>query len=117
MQVRDLIQATIDERELDVQRHQLERQAASRPASVGEVHFLTSAARVLATVAREPGATMREIAETVGQTERAVWDQLRQLERAGLLTRQRVGRRNTYRVDQNAVQRHLLAEGAALLGA
>ena len=117
MLVQDLLQATIDERELEIERLRLEREAPARSEAGGQVQFLTSAARVLTTVAREPGATIREIANRVGQTERAVWEQLRLLEGAGLLSRERMGRRNRYQIDQAAVQRQLLTEGSALLGA
>ena len=117
MLVRDLVQATIDERELEIERIRLEREAPARAEAGVRVQFLTSAARVLTTVAREPGATIREIATRVGQTERAVWEQLRQLEGAGLLSRERTGRRNRYQIDQAAVERQLLTEGSALLGA
>ncbi len=116
MLVKELLQATIDERELEVERLRLEREVPPRAAASVQVQFLTSAARVLTTVAREPGATIREISARVGQTERAVWEQLRQLEGAGLLSRERTGRRNRYEVDQAAVQRQLLSEGSALLG-
>ncbi len=116
MLVRELLQATIDERELEVERLRLEREARPAAEAGVQVQFLTSAARVLTTVARDPGATIREIAKKVGQTERAVWEQLRQLEGAGLLSHERMGRRNRYQVDQAAVERQLVSEGSALLG-
>ena len=116
MLVQDLLQATIDERELEIERLRLEREAQPRTKGGGQVQFLTNAARVLTTVARDPGATIREIASRVGQTERAVWEQLQKLEGAGLLSRERTGRRNRYHVDQAAVERQLLTEGSALLG-
>ncbi len=116
MLIKELMQATMDERELEIERLRLEREVPPRADAGVQVQFLTSAARVLTTVAREPGATIREIASRVGQTERAVWEQLRQLEGAGLLSRERTGRRNRYQVDQAAVQRQLLSEGSALLG-
>ena len=116
MLVKDLLQATIDERELEIERLRLEREARPAAEAGGRVQFLTSAARVLTTVAREPGATIREIATRVGQTERAVWEQLQKLEGAGLLSHERTGRRNRYQVDQAAVERQLLTEGSALLG-
>lgn len=116
MLVQDLLQATIDERELEIERLRLEREAQPRTKGGGQVQFLTNAARVLTTVARDPGATIREIASRVGQTERAVWEQLQKLEGAGLLSRERTGRRNRYQVDQAAVERQLLTEGSALLG-
>ncbi len=106
----------IHERKLEVDRLQLERQAQTDgPAPMTEVRFLTSAARVLAAVIKEPGATMRELARRCDRTERAIWQQLQELERAGLLRRQRHGRRNRYEVDVSAVERQLHVESAPLL--
>ena len=116
MLVPDLVQATIQQRAIDIDRHVLEEGARATSEAGLDVRFLTSAARVLATVAEQPAVTMREIAHRCGQTERAIWQQLRQLERAGLLKRQREGRRNRYEVDQSAVARQLLNESSALQG-
>lgn len=120
MLVRDLVQATLQQQGMDVDRLVVEREAEhapkNGPKNGGEVRFLTNAARVLATVTKEPGATLRDIARRCGQTERAVWQQLRQLEQAGLLRRQREGRRNRYQVDESAVERHIMVESAALMG-
>ena len=112
----ELQRATIQERQREVDRLQLERQA--QRVTLGaplEIRFLTSAARVLTTVIREPGATVREIARRCDKTERAVWQQLQELERAGLLRRRREGRRNRYEVDLVAVESQLQVEGAGLL--
>lgn len=111
MTVEELVHATLQQRELDVEELRLAREAQSATEDGSGVRILTNAARVLATVTRDPGATMRHIARQCGQTERAVWVQLNQLERAGLLTRHKVGRRNHYRVDAGALQRQLSAEG------
>ncbi len=113
---KELEHATIQERQREVDRLRLERQAEAA-ASVGrtEVLFLTSAARVLATVVREPGVTIRDVALRCDKTERAVWQQLRELERVGLLRRRREGRRNRYEVDLSAVQKQVMSEGAPLL--
>ncbi|NRQ33917.1 MarR family transcriptional regulator [Nonomuraea sp. NN258] len=61
--------------------------------------FLTHHARVLAQIARNPQARMRDIAAAVGITERAIQTIVTDLQEAGYLTRERVGRRNHYRVD------------------
>ena len=111
---RELEHATIQERQREVDRLQLEGQADTSEGR-GEVLFLTSAARVLAAVVREPGVTIRDVALRCGNTERAVWQQLQELERVGLLRRRREGRRNRYQVDLSAVQKQLLSEGAPLL--
>ena len=74
---KELEHATIEERRREVDRLQLQRQAET-DVSEGrtEVLFLTSAARVLATVVREPALTIRDIALRCDKTERAIWQQL-----------------------------------------
>ncbi len=116
MLIPELVQATIQQRRIDIDQYVVEEEARATSEAEMDVRFLTSAARVLATVADQPAVTMREIARRCGQTERAIWQQLRQLERAGFLKRQREGRRNRYEVDQSAVARQLLVESSALLG-
>jgi len=68
--------------------------------------FLTSHGSVLLEVAREPDATVREIAERAGLTERQAHRVLADLVASGYLQRQRVGRRNHYRVDAAQPMRH-----------
>ncbi len=113
MKVQDLLQAAVEEHQRDVDEFQLEREA--RAASGGDVRLFTSAFSVLTALMGDPRATIRELAARCGRTERAVWQQLRDLEGAGLLTRQRQGRRNVYQVDTEALDRQLRLEGAAVL--
>jgi predicted ArsR family transcriptional regulator len=68
--------------------------------------FLTSHGSVLLEVAREPDATVRELAERAGLTERQAHRVLADLVAGGYLQRQRVGRRNHYRVDDARPMRH-----------
>jgi len=68
--------------------------------------YLTNHAHVLILLARDPEATMREVAETVGITERAVQRIVAELEQAGVLERSRVGRRNVYAVKADQPLRH-----------
>jgi DNA-binding Lrp family transcriptional regulator len=68
--------------------------------------FLTSHAQVLLCVARDPDARLRDIAETVGITERAVQRIVGDLEESGFLTRERVGRRSRYSIDREVAMRH-----------
>jgi predicted ArsR family transcriptional regulator len=68
--------------------------------------FLTSHGSVLLEVAREPDATVREIAERAGLTERQAHRVLADLVDGGYLQRQRIGRRNQYRVDRGRPMRH-----------
>lgn len=68
--------------------------------------FLTNHARVLAVIARDPGARVRDIAAVCLLTERTVQGILADLEEAGYLTRSKQGRRNTYEVTPGTLLRH-----------
>ncbi|MEZ5362632.1 MAG: winged helix-turn-helix transcriptional regulator [Bryobacterales bacterium] len=68
--------------------------------------YLTNHAHVLILLARNPQATMREVADTVGITERAVQRIVSELEEAGVLERSRNGRRNVYEVKADRPLRH-----------
>ena len=68
--------------------------------------FVTNHTHVLMCVAADPSARLRDIAATVGITERTVGQIVNELERAGYLTRSRVGRRNHYDVHLELPLRH-----------
>jgi DNA-binding MarR family transcriptional regulator len=68
--------------------------------------FVTNHAHVLAVVAADPTARLRDVAATVGITERAVAQIVGELEEAGYLTRTRHGRRNRYEVHDELPLRH-----------
>jgi DNA-binding MarR family transcriptional regulator len=68
--------------------------------------FLTSHARVLLEIARDPGIRLRDVAATAGITERAAQAIVADLEAAGYLTRTRVGRRNRYTIHADGRFRH-----------
>ncbi|MEU6886855.1 helix-turn-helix domain-containing protein [Streptomyces viridosporus] len=68
--------------------------------------FLTNHARVLIALARDPGSRLRDVAEAIDITERAVQLIVADLEAAGYLTRTRVGRRNRYTIDPSVALRH-----------
>ena len=61
--------------------------------------FLTHHAEVLLHVGRRPESTGLEIAQSVGVTERSARAILRDLEDAGYIEREKIGRRNRYHVD------------------
>ena len=86
--------------------------AGEEPARPGWT-FLTNHAHVLLVVRRDPHARLREIADGVGITERAVQLILGDLEGAGYLRRTRVGRRNRYDVLGGPL-RHPLDQGRAV---
>ncbi len=58
--------------------------------------FLTNHFYVLRCIAREPSLTLREVAERIGITERAVQRIVAELEEGGYLLRAREGRKNRY---------------------
>ena len=70
--------------------------------------FLTNHAHVLICLSRQPDITLREVAVAVGITERAVQRIVRELEDAGVLRREREGRRNRYHVTGTQPLRHPL---------
>jgi predicted ArsR family transcriptional regulator len=69
-------------------------------------NFLTSHTQVLLCLERNPDVRMRDIAETVGITERAAQRIVTDLVETGYVKRERVGRRNHYAVDRSAHMRH-----------
>lgn len=68
--------------------------------------FLTNHARVLFCLAEDPDLRLREAAERIGITERAVQRIVTDLEEAGALTRAREGRRNRYEINPSERLRH-----------
>jgi predicted transcriptional regulator len=70
--------------------------------------FLSNHAHVLVCLARDPHARLRDVAAEVGITERAVQGIVGDLEHAGVILRERQGRRNTYRLRLDAPLRHPL---------
>lgn len=68
--------------------------------------FLSNSAHVLLLLAKDPDARLRDVAEEVGITERAVHRLLSEMEEAGIITRQREGRRNHYTIERNLQLRH-----------
>ncbi|MHB8462112.1 MAG: helix-turn-helix transcriptional regulator [Vulcanimicrobiaceae bacterium] len=68
--------------------------------------FFSNHAHVLIALAQDPSLRLRDLAERVGITERAVAQIVLDLEAAGALTREREGRRNLYRVNPQISLRH-----------
>jgi len=70
--------------------------------------FLTNHAHVLIALARDSSTRVRDLAEIVGITERAVQHILADLEAGQVIERLRIGRRNAYRVNPGVQLRHPL---------
>jgi hypothetical protein len=60
--------------------------------------FLTNHARVLLRIAQDPGARLRDIAASLGITERSAYSIVTDLTVAGYVVKRKDGRRNRYQV-------------------
>lgn len=60
--------------------------------------FLTSHGRALLFIANDPGVRLRDIAESLGITERSAYGIVADLATAGYVTKNRDGRRNRYEI-------------------
>lgn len=90
------------------------RRVPARAASAWT--FLSNHTHVLVCIERDPEVLLRDVAAQVGITERAVQSIVADLEQAGVLRRDRVGRRNRYDLDLTIPLRHPL-EGHRTVGA
>lgn len=68
--------------------------------------FFSNHAHVLFTLHQDPSRTMRDVADVVGITERAVQRIITDLEEANVLEREKSGRRNTYKFSLDQPLRH-----------
>jgi len=73
--------------------------------------FLTNHAQVLLCIANDSDIRLRDVAETVGITERAAQRIVADLAEAGFLERERHGRRNRYLINKQTEMRHPAQEG------
>ena len=84
--------------------------------------FLTNHARVLLCIAHDPGVRLRDIAASVGITERSAYGMVTDLAAAGYAVKQKDGRRNRYQIQarlpltEPASQQLAIGEVLALLG-
>lgn len=70
--------------------------------------FLTNHTHLLVVLHRDPGARIRDLADAVGITQRAVQRILAELVADGILKVKKDGRRNLYRIQYRARLRHPL---------
>ena len=84
--------------------------------------FLTNHALVLLCIARDPGVRLRDIAASVGITERSAFGIVSELAAGGYIVKEKDGRRNRYRVEthllvpESADRRLAIGDLLALLG-
>jgi hypothetical protein len=60
--------------------------------------FLTNHARALLCIAQDPGVRLRDIAASLGVTERSAYGIVTELAEAGYVVKQKDGRRNRYQI-------------------
>ncbi|MFE4825116.1 helix-turn-helix transcriptional regulator [Streptomyces sp. NPDC056704] len=78
--------------------------------------FLTNHARVLVSIADDPGTRIRDIAARCRLTERAVQKIISDLEQNGYLTHTRQGRSNRYCIEDGTSLRHPAEAGLTVAG-
>ena len=66
-------------------------------------NFLSNYGLVITHIFQNPRATLREIARGTNLTERAVYQIVRDLEVGGFIGKKRVGRRNNYVINEEAL--------------
>ncbi|MER5730773.1 helix-turn-helix domain-containing protein [Streptomyces sp. NPDC002138] len=88
------------------------------PTGGAQWTFLTSHARVLLAISRDPGVRLRDVASVCALTERSVQAIVADLEEAGYLTRTRSAdaRRNHYTINAGARFRHPAEAGHEIAG-
>jgi DNA-binding transcriptional regulator PaaX len=70
--------------------------------------YLTNHTHVLICLSQDSEVRLRDVAEKVGITERAVQRIVAELEEAGVLVRIKEGRRNRYQINSDSPLRHPL---------
>jgi predicted transcriptional regulator len=73
--------------------------------------FVTNHTQVLLCLASDPDVRLRDVATTVGVTERAAQRIVAELIDAGYVERERVGRRNRYVINRTVAMRHPSQDG------
>jgi predicted transcriptional regulator len=73
--------------------------------------FLSNHTQVLLCLHRDPNARFRDIAQSVGITERAAQRIVADLIESGYVDSERVGRRNHYRIRTDIAMRHPAQDG------
>ena len=71
--------------------------------------FLTTHARVMLLVARDPGVRLRDIAATLGITERTAYGIVMDLTAAGYVVKDKNGRRNCYQIQAHLPMREAVS--------
>jgi DNA-binding IclR family transcriptional regulator len=76
--------------------------------------FLTNHARVLLCIAHDPGMRLRDIATSVGITERSAYGIVTDLAEAGYVVKEKDGRRNRYQIQAHLPMRERISQEPAI---
>ena len=76
--------------------------------------FLSKHGRVLLCIAHDPGARLRDIAASVGITERSAYGIVTDLAAAGYAIKQKHGRRNRYQIQARLPPHELTSQQLAI---
>jgi predicted transcriptional regulator len=77
---------------------------------MAEWSFLTNHARVLVCIAHDPGVRLRDIAATLGITERRAYDIVTDLTEGGYVVKEKDGRRNRYQIQAHLPLRETITQ-------
>jgi DNA-binding IclR family transcriptional regulator len=77
---------------------------------MAEWSFLTNHARVLVCIAHDRGVRLRDIAATVGITERSAYGIVTDLTEGGYVVKEKDGRRNRYQIQAHLPLREALTQ-------
>ena len=82
---------------------------------MNQLSFITNHGRVLIQVARDPDARLRLIGARLGITERRVHDIVNDLVQGGYVVKTKVGRRNTYVIQERTLAPESVERGRAVI--
>lgn len=82
--------------------------SANPAAAASGWTFLTNHTHILVVLAKDPSARIRDLADEVGITQRAVQRILAELTEGGILKVRKEGRRNSYSINRRTRLRHPL---------
>jgi DNA-binding IclR family transcriptional regulator len=77
---------------------------------MAEWSFLTNHARVLVCIAHDPGVRLRDIAFTLGITERSAYAIVTDLTEGGYVVKEKDGRRNRYQIQAHLPLREAITQ-------
>ena len=77
---------------------------------MAEWSFLTNHARVLVCIAHDPGVRLRDIATTLGITERSAYGIVTDLTEGGYVVKEKDGRRNRYQIQAHLPLREAITQ-------